>query len=295
MATAIQWFALIQGIIVTIASLVFVAIMTRRFFKKKTMGTALLAIFYLFFTLTQGSNTIFNFYSLYKPLVVGHKISIMIYMATLTFSYVVLYVFASRNILKDNDITRMLNAIVLIILPTVFFGMFGYELFREVANPLFYTIEFQPGTEFLQYMPTMLMGIIIYIPFVILVHIRLIATMSLDLIRKRIKDPVRKKGWEFILYAVITLILSVFLTVAFTIDGITPGIVIALYTVRAVLLIAGLFLSYLGWILPTWFRNRIREKTWLAKNVKQLGKKPTACFVTSQTYMEETKISEYSE
>ncbi|MBN1329751.1 MAG: hypothetical protein JXA54_09785 [Candidatus Heimdallarchaeota archaeon] len=292
--TAIQWFAIIQGIIVTVASFIFVLIMIKNFIRKKTMGTALLAIFYIIFTLTQGSNTIFNIYSLFKPLFIGHKISILIYVSTLAFSYIVLYVFASRYILKDNEVIRMLNSVILIILPTVFFGMFGYELFREVAEPLLFTIEYQPGTEFLQYMPTMLMGIIIYIPFVILVHLRLIFTMSLDLLRKKINDPVRKTGWQLILFAVITLFLSVFLTVLFTIDGLTPIVVIVLYTTRAILLVLGLFLSYLGWILPTWLRSRIREKTWLAKNLKNIGKSTTR-FVTSQTILEETKITEFSE
>ncbi|MFW9922651.1 MAG: hypothetical protein ACFFDW_05090 [Candidatus Thorarchaeota archaeon] len=292
--TVLQWFALIQGGIITIASIFFLGIMIKNFIKKKTIGTAFLAIFYGFFAVTQAANTIFNIYSLYYPLVLGHKITLLVYIASIAFSYIVLYNFASRHILNDNDIVRLVNSFLLIGLPAFVIGMLGYELFTNVLNPIFYTIELQPGTEFLQYMPSMITGIVMYAPFLLLVHFRIIFSMSFALVKNKIKDPIKRKGWQYILYSVIALILTVFLTVAFTFDGISPGIVITLYIVRAILSFFGLFFSYLGWILPSWFKNRITQKTWLAKNLKA-NNTPTVRFITSKTFFEETKITELNE
>ena len=61
--STIVWFVLLQGVILTIGSSIFVGIMIKNYSKKKTMGTALLAIVYAFLAIRQAVGVAFNRYA----------------------------------------------------------------------------------------------------------------------------------------------------------------------------------------------------------------------------------------
>ncbi|MHA1211288.1 MAG: hypothetical protein ACTSSH_02395 [Candidatus Heimdallarchaeota archaeon] len=284
------WFALGQGGIVTLASFIFSAVMFSNFFKKKTTGTALLAFLYLTMFISQLTALLFNVYSYINPLETVHRVSFIVYMLFTLLSFVVLYNFASRHILKDNDIVKLMYTVISI---GAIFGMVGiiaYEIFAKVADPIFYNINIQAGTGFLHYLPTTLVTAIVYGLIVVFIQLRIIITMTVTYVRKKQKDPIKRKGFLYILLSVTFLSLTILLTTMFIFEGLPDYVIILIYVTRAIAYILSIFFSYIGWILPNWFRKRIRQKAWIVKQLKTT-KEPTTRFVTSTTYFEETKLT----
>ncbi|MBD3191618.1 MAG: hypothetical protein GF308_13305 [Candidatus Heimdallarchaeota archaeon] len=287
--SGLVWFILIQGVLMVLASVVFLGIMIQNFITKKTTGTAFLAIFYGMIALTQATSVTFNIFAIINPYSLAHGTFLVLYLLVFILSYYFLYFFASRHILQDNDIMRSVVSFIYLGITLPVIGMIGYEIFFPVDNPTFVVETIEPGTNLQQFMPTTLMAAILYLTILVLVQIRIIIRMSTTLIQKKTKDELRRKGFKYILIAVVCLFLTLLLTVTFTIEGMPPAAIILVYILRAIALFAGLFLSYVGWILPNWFKRRIRKKAWIVKNYKA-GKKPASQFVTSKTYFEKTQI-----
>lgn len=287
--SGLVWFVLIQGVLMVLGSVVFLGIMIQNFIKKKTTGTAFLAIFYGMIALTQATSVIFNIFAIANPYSLAHGTFLVLYLIAFILSYYFLYFFASRHILQDNDVMRSVISFIYLGITLPVIAMIGYEIFFPVDNPTFVVETIEPGTNLQQFMPTTLMAAILYLTILVLVQIRIIIRMSSTLIQKKTKDELRRKGFKYILIAVVCLFLTLLFTVTFTIEGMPPAAIILVYILRALALFAGLFLSYVGWILPNWFKRRIRKKAWIVKNYKA-GKKPTSQFVTSKTYFEKTQI-----
>jgi hypothetical protein len=287
--TITLWFALIQGIIISIASLIFVIVMLHNYAKKRTIGTALLALMYLAIFVRQLANVLFNYFSATNPFGFAQEISLTVYLFGLILIFVFLYNFSSRHILKDNDVIRLMTNIMLIGVSFALISLISYEMITNVENPIFSKPSFQTGTEIQQQLPTTTASLIFYIPLLVLVQFRLLFRMSYTLIRKKQKDPVRQKGFLFILLSVITLFVTMLLTMLFTLSGLSDFATTTLYVTRSIFTFLTLFFSYVGWILPNWFKRRMRQKSWIAKQITP-GKQPTGKYMSSTTMIESTKI-----
>ena len=138
----------------------------------------------------------------------------------------------------------------------------------------------------------MLGGVIMYLGILILVHSRIIYSISVNLIRNKGQEEIRRRGLRLILFAILLLFLTVLLTVGFTFPF-GPIITILLYVIRAITLISSIFLSYVGWILPNWYRRRIRRQAWISQQIA-VGKEPSGNFISS-TNVKQKNIVEITE
>lgn len=284
--SSLVWFVIIQGFLLTAGSFVFVFIMFNNYRKKKTMGTALLALVYVFLALRQLAGSIFNTLAATNPLSVEHGIFLVVFLATFVLIYYFLYLFGSRHILQDNDVVRGLISVFYLTFTTTILSFIGYEIVVGVENPVFIEIVTEPGTNLIQYMPTTLISVLLYGLILVVVQIRYIINLTVSLVKQKAIDPMRRIGTKYILAAVATLFLDVLLTVVFTIEGLSAAVIVLVYIARFILTILSLLLSYIGWILPNWFRKRVRKKAWIAKKLERV-KKRTAMYQTSTTYYSE--------
>ncbi|MEA2071049.1 MAG: hypothetical protein U9O98_07135 [Asgard group archaeon] len=283
------WFALIQGFIVSAASLIFMIVMILNFYKKKTMGTALLAFMYGSMFFTQLGNTLFILFSAINPYTLIQKISLVGYLSSLALVYIFLYFFASRHILKDSDIMKVITSIFVVGVSFAIIAIVGYELIAEVPNPVFTYTHEQAATGLSQVLPNVLASIIVYVPLLVLVQFRLLISMTRTYLSKKQKDPIRRRGFLYILLSVCSLFITMLLTVLFTIEGISKVGITVLYVARAIFVLLTLYFSYVGWILPNWFKRRIRKKAWISDKLST-DSKPTSRHVTSKTMIHEKKI-----
>lgn len=280
--TSFAWFVMIQFGILAIGSFIFLGIMVQNFFKRRTMGTGLLAIVYFFVALRQVAGLLNNVIPAFMPGTLASKLTVLGVLGTLSMTYYFLYLFGSRHILHDNDIVRGIISAFFLIVVSVLIGFVAYEMIYDVPDPVFYEMEVTESTGILRAFPRTIISGILYALVLFLVQIRYIYSLSATLIREEAIDPIRRIGTKYILAAIITLFLDVVLTLLSTLTS-SVAISTLIYIARFVLIMLSLLLSYIGWILPDWFRKRIRQKAWIVKQLSH-GEQTTATFVTSSTY-----------
>ncbi|MBD3189257.1 MAG: hypothetical protein GF308_01360 [Candidatus Heimdallarchaeota archaeon] len=283
--TSFAWFVMIQFGILAIGSFIFLGIMVQNFFKKRTMGTGLLAIVYLFVALRQVAGLLNNAIPAFFPGTLASRLTVLGVLGTLAFTYYFLYLFGSRHILHDNDIVRGIISAFFLIVASVLIGFVAYEMIYDVPDPRFYEIELTESTGIVRAFPKPIISGILYGLVLILVQIRYIYNLSTNLIRSKAIDPIRRIGTKYILAAIITLFLDAVLTLLSTLTNVV-AINVIIYIGRFILIMLSLLLSYIGWILPNWFRKRIRQKAWIVKQLST-AEKTTATFATSNTYYTE--------
>ena len=284
--TNIVWFVLIQNGLLALGAIVFSIIMLGNYAKKKTMGTALLAVVYIFVAIRQIVGIVYNALGAINPYSLTQGITFIAYLLAFTLIYYFLYLFGSRHILQDNDVWRGVISTIYLVTLSAFIGILGYEMLAGVANPIFVERGVEPGTNLQLFMPTTLTGLLLYGVILILVQLRYIFSLSVSLIRKTSIDPMRRTGTKYILGAVITLFFDILLTVAFTIENLPIFVIVLLYVTRFILTMLSLLLSYIGWLLPDWFRKRIRQKAWIATKIS--SREETATFATYSTIIEDS-------
>ena len=284
--TNIVWFVLIQNGLLAIGAFIFSSIMLANYVKKKTMGTALLAVVYILVTVRQVVGIIYNTYGAVNPYSTGQSIALMLYLASFTLIYYFLYLFGSRHILQDNDVWRGVISTIYLGILAAFIGIMGYEMIAGVPNPIFVEQGIEPGTNLELFMPTTITGLLLYGLILVFVQIRYIFSLSVSLIQKKAIDPMRRIGTRYILGAVITLFFDILLTVLFTIEGLSEVVIILLYVTRFILTILSLLLSYIGWLLPDWFRKRVRQKAWIVTKLSS-SEEQVATFATFSTIKNE--------
>jgi hypothetical protein len=275
------WMMIIVSSVVAIGSLTFLIIMIWNFFKKKTIGTALLAMFYGMIALYHLVHSIMMSIAAQNPFSLSHKISYVIYVVCLFLNYYFLYMFGTRHILRDNDVTKTFVSIVMLALNGAIVGMMAYELFTNVENPLLYVLDPKTDWGITHYVPTTIVTLSIYLTCVLFVQIRIIISISATLIRKEIENDIQRKGLAMILFGILSLFGSVLLTVIISIPNTGNFVFTSLYILRGIMTLLGLFLSYVGWILPNWFRKRVR-KAWIVSQVT-VGKEIKIPYTSSKT------------
>ncbi len=263
------WFVVILYGLTAIGASVFCVIMIINSLKRKTGGTALLAFVYGCVAVFQINSIVYNVLGKINPLSEGHAITLLIYVISSVLIFYFLYIFASRHILNDGDVLRSLFSIIILGIPGAIVGVLGYEMMTGVLEPdlIFVQISIESGTELLQYQPTLVISLILYVIMLVLVQLRIIIGMIINLMKHKTKDPIRRKGMQFILIAVIFLFITVSLTVVFTIEGIGPIPIIIVYIMKSAAFMISIVLSYIGWILPERFKQRIRNK-WIKTQVE---------------------------
>jgi hypothetical protein len=269
--TGLTWYFLITAIIIIIVNVVFDTILIRQFIKKRTIGTALLTITFIFIGLAELLNATGLWYYVF-----GSQTSKISGFLQLNFStlygmaFLFFYFFAHRHILNDNDVLKAFVSIVLGLVIGVISTMMFTQLRSDEPQNLYYygTVLFE-GVNIKQYIPSLVAGLILFVPMLLIVLIRII--IRIYQIQKRVENPIAKAGFRFILYSTLSLVLSVATASLFTTPGIGnyPAIITIIQSFRLFFVAIAFLFGYFGWILPDWLKRVIRGKAWIVKQIAQ--------------------------
>ena len=284
-------FTILGSGVVAVGSLIFSFIMIANFSKKKTMGTALLAVFYGFIAIYHIIHSAMITMAATNSYSTTHKILFIAYITTLFLSYYFLYIFGCRHILPDNELVKSIIVMVMFTVNVALIFLMAYELFFNVAEPIFYVVDTKPDIN--HYVPNIIVTVIIYLTTVLFVEWRIIFRLSVMLIKKEVEDQVQRKGLQRILYGILSLFGATLITILVSIPNLNSTIFIFLYILRGICTLLALYLSYVGWILPDWYVRRIR-KAWIVTKVR-IGEEVQSSFISSDTYRSNTNVTEISE
>jgi len=256
--TGITWYFLISAIVVSVGTIIFVILMIRQCFIKRTQGAIILSLFYLFLAIAEILNTAGLWYSVFISEI--NKVSAYMELSFPLFygiGYLFLYNFLVRHIVQDNDLIKSSISIILVLFIGIICSFMFAEVFYDISDPIAYQLIYMDGPDIIQFLPTLFAGIFIFLPIFLLVHIRIIVIIFR--IRRVVNTPLEKIGFSFILFSLIFLISSSLVASLFTITGIEeiPGIYALLHSLRTFLLGIGLLFGYFGWIFPTWLKGAI--------------------------------------
>ncbi|MEA2071729.1 MAG: hypothetical protein U9O98_10630 [Asgard group archaeon] len=267
--TSFTWYFLITAILMVLLNFIFSLELLRKFYHKKNMGTALLAITYLCIGLAEIINATGMWFGIFgSPEKNYGGLFQLNFITTYSLAFVFFYYFAQRYFLNDNDLIKGLTTILLSILVGVFSTRMYTELRSGEINPLYYKVTFLEGINLNLHVPTLRTILILNIPIYLLVLLRIV--LKLIAVQSEVKDKTPKTGFRFILISIISLGLSVIIYCFFSISdlGKYPGIVTILQTIRMYFVICTYIFGYFGWLLPPWFKRIIRKKLWIAEKLE---------------------------
>ena len=280
--TASTWYFLISISINSLVLLIFCGIVLRQFIIKKTVGTLLLFISYLFILLAEIDNSLtigtYIFTNINeKYLAVIQLVFPLLY----GIGYVFLYFFANRHILQDSDVIKAITSILLSAIVSILTGLMIFDAIMNAPNTLLSNNPILQGPNILQYIPNQIIGLVMFLPIFIFIHIRII--IRLIKIRSTVDSKLAKVGFTYILLSMLFLILST-LTVSFYLYDyvvINPVFVNLAHGLRMIFVTVGSILGYFGWTLPDWLRRRIRGKAWIVKQITKEFKPSTKPILSS--------------
>lgn len=259
--TGLSWYILITATLVTVSLFFFVILLIRKFIIKKTIGIILLMIFYFGLTLGELLNTVglwyYSFISTSSPVSAYLELTFSLFVAL---GYIFLYLFMTRHIIRDNDLIKASTSILLATLIGIITTLMLSEVFFDVPEPKFFHELPMIGTNINQYLPSLLAGVLIFIPIFLFIHIRII--IRLFFIRRNVEEKLERWGFTYIIISLASFILSAISASLFTIPGIQlyPWLIIFFHTMRIIFLEIGLIVGYFGWIFPDWLRERIMKR-----------------------------------
>ncbi|MBD3191061.1 MAG: hypothetical protein GF308_10475 [Candidatus Heimdallarchaeota archaeon] len=267
--TGLTWYFLISAILIVVGTFVFVGILINHFIKKRTIGTALLTISFICIALAEllnGTGLWYYVFGSQTSKVSGYLELNFTTMYSIAFLF--LYYFANRHILKDNDIIKSVTSISLAVLTGVISTMLFTQLRDDNINSMYYTTLFMEGPNIMQYTPTMLSGLLLFVPIFLFVLLRII--IRLLLVRGKVDNPIAKSGFSFILYSMVSLVLAIIVASLFTIPGVgnSPVAITIIQTLRLLFNSIAIVFGYFGWILPDWLKRMIRGKAWIVKQIE---------------------------
>ena len=282
MANALTWFYIIFSWLTVTVNIVLAGALLKNFLNKKTTGTLILFTSYLII----GISTIFGAI-LYTAEYFGigmEFVGVNQTMGTVlpVGALLLIYVFTCRHILRDNEMVKSMHLIIIsvligFILALYFLAIFGITqpdgfIFAEGQSPLWYQITKTdvPNTNLfsLTIISTTLVitAIQIYINTRIIVRAFMLSRRTDKIIRKR---GLQMIGWGLVIYIVAGIILALELVIPWSVGSFAPTI---FWTLRKTIFFASYVVLYLGWIMPDWFRRRLRGKTWFEMQYKTVTK-----------------------
>lgn len=253
-----SWYLLVE----TYFTLVLIAWLTitllQNFLRKKTTGTLMLFTAYVVLFLTRIAGTMEK--TLQVVGIYGDFIDIIVSFSSVAplLTAIFLYAFASRHILRDSEYVRTLTLTFI----SAFFGgilaLMLVSVYVDIPSSFF-------GPEIIETTPeiqsfSITFASICLIVIQLLIYFRL--TLNSFLLARNTDEIVRKRGFQIIGWGVLIFILG----------GLVRGVEGSLNlpivgelivgTIRTIMFLISYYLLYLGWIMPNWYRKRLRKRTW---------------------------------
>lgn len=285
MASAASWFYIVFSFLTLSVSVFLLGALLNNFFRKKTTGTLILFSSYALVALGGILGAL-----VYVFQVAGLGVRLIgIFQGIVTIvpqiALMIIYIFSCRHILRDNEVVKSLHVMIISgllgFVTTIFMvGLFGLTpQFPNFINPDPDTISnawYQlvhtsiAGTELYNLAVSGLSLILVLIQ--IYINVRIIVRAFI--LSNRTDKIVRKRGlqmiaWGLIIYLLAGLIISMEIGIPWAEGSHGPTI---FWTFRKLLFVASYIILYLGWIMPDWFRRRIRGKTWFEMQYKSISK-----------------------
>lgn len=292
------WYFLITSLLIALFSLAFSLVMTNTFLRKRTMGSSYMMIAFTMIALGEICNTISFWIGGFIP---SNKIATgsfqALYINLISLSIIYFYYFSTRHILRDNELVRSLVVILLaettaVVTTTMFTTILGGHMNFYVTEE--FTLA---NTQIPIIAPSYILLLALFVPLAIFILLRM--SINLGSIRRRISDPVGKRGTLFINLSVISLTLNTIAFMGMQIPAVNDHaiLVMAIQGLKVIFTFTTLIFGYLGWVLPDWLKKRIRGKAWIVQATKkQSGKHLSIAFSSSEdAKVEQIGIQEVSE
>ena len=269
----ITWTYIVFSWFTTILTMGLVIALFNNFVRKKTTGT--LILFTAYFIIGSAAilgALVFNLQALTDNVIVPRILQTITTMSP-QIGLMLIYIFACRHILKDNEVMKSLTImiasfIVGLVFTVYILGVFGIT--APVNTDVWYAISTNNPTADLENISVSLLSVLLVI---VQVYINARIFIRAFILSRRTDKEIRKRGllliaWGLVIYLVGGLVISMEIAVPWT----NPVIPLIFWMIRKVFFLTSYVILYLGWIMPDWFRRRIRGKTWFEMRYKEVSR-----------------------
>ena len=262
MTTTISWLYVSFSWLATLLLVLLVIALLNNFLRRKTTGTLMLLIIYLFFAISKITTSLgFTLQITLAPEIISSQYLTAISSALQLAAIAFLYTFSCRHILRDNELVKT---------ATIFFlaAFFGVILGTMIMDINLFVVEERIITKITQItdeLSIIALNLALAIPLIIIQTIIYLRISIRSLVLSRLaEDIVRKRGMQLIGWGLVIYFLG----------GLMGGLIYSIemeneifpflfWLIRNFTVIVAYFLMYVGWVMPNWYRKRIRKKSWI--------------------------------
>lgn len=269
----ITWTYVVFSWFTTILTLGLVIALFNNFIRKKTTGT--LILFTSYFVIGSAAilgALVFNLQAV-TDFVLAPRILQSITTMSPQIGLIMIYIFACRHILKDNEVVKSLTVMFTSFAVGFVFTMYilgAYGITAPVDSDIWYALSTNNPTADLENASISLLAVVLV---AIQVYINARIFIRAFILARRTDKEIRKRGllliaWGLVIYLIGGLVISM----EIAIDWQSAVIPLIFWMVRKILFLSSYVILYLGWIMPDWFRRRIRGKTWFEMRYKEVSR-----------------------
>ncbi len=269
----LTWTYIVFSWLTTGFTLGLVGALFNNFLRKKTTGT--LILFSSYFII--GTSAILGalVYTLQATGDFGRIPSLLQTITTLTpqIGLLLIYIFACRHILKDNEVSKAITLMVIsFILGFVFtvYILAVYNIIPQTNPDAWYVLSSNHPTQDLENISVSLLSILLIAPQL---YINLRIYIRAFILSRRTDKEIRKRGLLFIAWGLVIYMFAGFIiSMEIGIPWETSVMPFVFWIIRKIAFIVSYVFLYLGWIMPDWFRRRVRSKTWFEMRYKEVSR-----------------------
>jgi hypothetical protein len=269
----LTWTYIVFSWFTTILTIGLVIALFNNFIRKKTTGT--LILFTSYFIIGSAAvlgALVFNLQALTDNVIAPRILQTITTMSP-QLGLMLIYIFACRHILKDNEVVKSLTIMIASFVVGLVFTIYilgVYGITAPVDTDVWYAISTNNPTADLENISVSLLSILLV---AVQIYINARIFIRAFVLSRRTDKEIRKRGllliaWGLVIYLVGGLVISLEISIPWE-SAVIPLI---FWMIRKVLFLTSYVILYLGWIMPDWFRRRIRGKTWFETQYKEVSR-----------------------
>jgi len=269
----ITWTYVVLSWLTTTFTIGLVGALFNNFLRKKTTGTLILFSSYFIIGISAVLGALV--YTLQAIGDFGKMPSILQTISTLApqIGLLLIYIFACRHILKDNEVVKAVTLMIIsFILGFVFtiYILAVYGIIPQTNPDAWFTLSTNNPTQDLENISISILAVLLIAPQL---YINLRIYIRAFILSRRTDKEIRKRGllliaWGLVIYMFAGFIISMEIAIPWE----TSIIPLVFWIIRKLAFITSYVFLYLGWIMPDWFRRRIRSKTWFEMRYKEVSR-----------------------
>lgn len=175
-----------------------------------------------------------------------------------------LYIFSCRHLLKDGEVLKLVTFFLLAAYWAALLTISVSDVLLPVDER--WAIRITDFTLDLQNISFVSVLIVFQVVIQSIIFLRII--IRAFIIAKRTDEITRKRGlqmigWGLLVYFIGGLIGGIF----YALQVESGALAFTLWAFRSLILLTAYIMMYIGWLLPDWFRKRVRKKTWFEQKL----------------------------